>query len=99
MAALSRYEGNQDNLSLFPFYEQARKAIPDEREWAAQDKEEDVEFMDAMNEFLGDLSPKELDHMLNGVQKPYVNPYAGIGRNDLCPCGSGKKFKKCCGRG
>ena len=22
-----------------------------------------------------------------------------IGRNDPCPCGSGKKFKKCCGRG
>jgi preprotein translocase subunit SecA len=21
-----------------------------------------------------------------------------IGRNDLCPCGSGKKFKKCCGK-
>jgi hypothetical protein len=21
------------------------------------------------------------------------------GRNDLCPCGSGKKFKKCCGGG
>jgi len=20
----------------------------------------------------------------------------GIGRNDLCPCGSGRKFKKCC---
>lgn len=20
----------------------------------------------------------------------------GIGRNDLCPCGSGKKYKKCC---
>jgi uncharacterized protein len=20
-----------------------------------------------------------------------------VGRNDLCPCGSGKKFKKCCG--
>lgn len=20
-----------------------------------------------------------------------------IGRNDQCPCGSGKKFKKCCG--
>ena len=25
-------------------------------------------------------------------------PRAGkVGRNDLCPCGSGKKFKKCCG--
>lgn len=21
----------------------------------------------------------------------------GYGRNDLCPCGSGKKYKKCCG--
>ncbi|MDE2060711.1 MAG: SEC-C domain-containing protein, partial [candidate division NC10 bacterium] len=20
-----------------------------------------------------------------------------IGRNDLCPCGSGRKYKKCCG--
>jgi preprotein translocase subunit SecA len=24
---------------------------------------------------------------------------AGVGRNDPCPCGSGKKYKKCCGRG
>lgn len=23
---------------------------------------------------------------------------AKIGRNDSCPCGSGKKYKKCCGR-
>ncbi|MBI1851531.1 MAG: SEC-C domain-containing protein [Planctomycetes bacterium] len=22
---------------------------------------------------------------------------AKVGRNDPCPCGSGKKFKKCCG--
>jgi uncharacterized protein YecA (UPF0149 family) len=27
---------------------------------------------------------------------PYVAP-AKVGRNDPCPCGSGKKFKKCCG--
>src|SRR3989442_5716844 len=27
---------------------------------------------------------------------PAVNPFKGIGRNDPCPCGSGKKFKKCC---
>jgi len=26
-----------------------------------------------------------------------ANPYAGVGRNDPCPCGSGKKFKKCHG--
>ena len=23
--------------------------------------------------------------------------YPGVGRNDPCPCGSGKKYKKCCG--
>ena len=22
-----------------------------------------------------------------------------LGRNDLCPCGSGKRFKKCCRNG
>ncbi len=27
---------------------------------------------------------------------PFVNPYRDIGRNDPCPCGSGKKAKKCC---
>jgi uncharacterized protein len=24
------------------------------------------------------------------------NPFKDVGRNDPCPCGSGKKFKKCC---
>jgi len=28
-----------------------------------------------------------------------ASPYAGVGRNDPCPCGSGKKFKKCHGAG
>lgn len=28
--------------------------------------------------------------------EPAHNPYRDIGRNDPCPCGSGKKFKKCC---
>jgi hypothetical protein len=27
---------------------------------------------------------------------PAVNPFRAVGRNDPCPCGSGKKFKKCC---
>ncbi|MFP5258429.1 MAG: SEC-C metal-binding domain-containing protein, partial [Acidobacteriota bacterium] len=29
------------------------------------------------------------------VAAPAVAPQAG--RNDPCPCGSGKKFKRCCG--
>lgn len=27
---------------------------------------------------------------------PITNPFRNVGRNDPCPCGSGKKFKKCC---
>ena len=29
---------------------------------------------------------------------PYQRKDAKIGRNDPCPCGSGKKYKQCCGR-
>jgi preprotein translocase subunit SecA len=32
-----------------------------------------------------------------GGAAPARHPYAGVGRNDPCPCGSGKKFKKCHG--
>ena len=28
--------------------------------------------------------------------KPAFNPMRGVGRNDPCPCGSGKKAKRCC---
>jgi preprotein translocase subunit SecA len=33
--------------------------------------------------------------------RPAVRPAKGapkVGRNDPCPCGSGKKYKKCCGK-
>ncbi len=38
-----------------------------------------------------DVPPRE------GKPQP-VRKEATVGRNDLCPCGSGKKYKKCCGR-
>jgi len=31
-------------------------------------------------------------------KKPVRADEATVGRNDACPCGSGKKYKKCCGR-
>lgn len=39
-------------------------------------------------------TPNELAKLL-GVGP---NATGKIGRNDPCPCGSGKKYKKCCGR-
>lgn len=30
------------------------------------------------------------------VSEPVTNPWRHVGRNDPCPCGSGKKAKRCC---
>jgi len=38
----------------------------------------------------------------SGSQRKLAAPVtarSSVGRNDLCPCGSGKKYKKCCGQG
>ncbi len=47
----------------------------------------------AINLVDGNLSEKE-----GGMNKTVVNQGPKIGRNDLCPCGSGKKYKNCCGK-
>ena len=43
---------------------------------------------------------KEIDLLSNGevpsqLELPVIKGKK-IGRNEMCPCGSGKKFKKCC---
>jgi hypothetical protein len=40
--------------------------------------------------------PGETEPTEDAVIEPVRNPYRNVGRNDPCPCGSGKKFKKCC---
>ena len=43
--------------------------------------------------------PKDLATNIGGKQLPKVNAKTSkIGRNDPCPCGSGKKYKNCCGK-
>ena len=49
--------------------------------------------------------PGRAPRRLSGPQRPdqtkvttYKRDVPKVGRNDPCPCGSGKKYKKCCGR-
>ncbi len=42
---------------------------------------------------LDDLPSNDLGHHF---QEPYLRETQKIGRNEPCPCGSGKKYKKCC---
>jgi preprotein translocase subunit SecA len=39
-----------------------------------------------------------LSHGGNGGSSPVKRKSPKVGRNDPCPCGSGKKYKHCCGR-
>ena len=49
------------------------------------------------------LAYTSADESGNAVRRTAVkedkaaDPYAGVGRNQPCPCGSGKKYKKCHG--
>ena len=47
----------------------------------------------AINLVDGTVKPKE-----GGLNKTIVNEAPKVGRNDPCPCGSGKKYKNCCGK-
>jgi preprotein translocase subunit SecA len=41
--------------------------------------------------------PTMASHGDDGVRRPKKREVAKVGRNEPCPCGSGKKYKKCCG--
>jgi hypothetical protein len=59
---------------------------PDRKEYQSEDNsfQEIDGFDDAM------------DAPAIGDEMPFKNSSAKIGRNEPCPCGSGKKYKKCC---
>ena len=63
------------------------------RKEAAKITNEGLQQKTAIELVDGKLSPKE-----GGLNKTVVNESPKIGRNDPCPCGSGKKYKNCCGK-
>lgn len=43
------------------------------------------------------ITGEQLERLLRAQKKrPMTREYRKIGRNDECPCGSGKKYKHCC---
>ena len=57
----------------------------DEERWATGSEDVHLPF-----------APEDVRLPFTDMPQPLVDPLKGIGRNDPCPCGSGKKFKKCC---
>ena len=48
-------------------------------------------------EVLGETGPREKPKSAPAKAKPVTRTGSKIGPNDPCPCGSGKKYKRCCG--
>ncbi|MCK5825785.1 MAG: preprotein translocase subunit SecA, partial [Desulfuromusa sp.] len=59
-------------------------------------REEDVEQLEAKQR-RQKISMNRTDEETQ-INKPTVRDEDKVGRNDPCPCGSGKKYKKCCGK-
>ena len=63
--------------------------------WACFDRSPPPRPATAGSEFLEPLI--ERPEFSSRPSTPSPPQYPGVGRNDPCPCGSGRKFKKCCG--
>ncbi|WP_420337192.1 SEC-C metal-binding domain-containing protein [Roseibium sp.] len=55
-----------------------------------------------MENIAADVIPSQIEvlhHARLKLQTPdtHAGPKTKVGRNDPCPCGSGKKYKRCCG--
>ncbi len=92
LAAAARYveaRGAADRpggLASLPKEEQARISGDIIRLALTAESSDSIEYADPQDE--GTYLPTA----------PIVNASDPIGRNDPCPCGSGRKYKKCCGR-
>jgi hypothetical protein len=78
--------------------EQQYAAGPGEHEWDRLSDPWSFYTPDAIAERQARWAAEELDDdtFEDAPGETYVRPSPKIGRNDPCPCGSGKKYKKCC---
>ena len=74
----------------------------DEKELQEENQLEDAEYQkDEVQSAFGGRRAQDdaADPTTRAPAKPIVNQGPKVGRNDPCTCGSGKKYKKCCGVG
>jgi hypothetical protein len=79
-----------DTIATMEFW----RSIPDESE-DADFSSEDVDIESAEDSRLIDDTGRDVHEPIYSSE-PIKNPLRNVGRNDPCPCGSGKKYKKCC---
>ena len=93
-----RIEGTDmfDEMSVSIKYDVVRFLLNARKRENAVQRQETSKIMSAS---LEDTAIKSLDGVTPKKETaPIVNDGPKVGRNDPCPCGSGKKYKNCCGK-
>lgn len=91
------------NLALLPESRQEDR-IEEMRLVLKMDEEEFATFRASVIEPMISRHHEMFPNMAQTVSQPAApaapsaKKYPGTGRNELCPCNSGKKYKRCCGR-
>jgi uncharacterized protein len=65
--------------------------------WLGRCREELADTVASLHAYWGE-GRKAAAERLSQSAVPQRRSGPKVGRNDPCPCGSGKKFKKCCGK-
>jgi hypothetical protein len=92
------------STSLRNFEEDLKEACAGRpiQSWRSQEYEPFGDVVDELSGWACFKPKQQRDQIAAGRRSdpwpamPAHNPFRNVGRNDPCPCGSGKKFKKCC---
>ena len=106
MAAAEAAQAQQTNGGEFDSERQPDEVdvqppqIEDEPVQESEEEERPKTAMDVFASMMSQVSGREVRVVRQPTQPmPGPDGVSTIGRNDPCPCGSGKKYKKCCGKG
>ena len=91
-------------LGDFGAFCQERGVEPEMRDAQMSDEMQELheEWLQTPRDSLEGKKPAEMlegGRLFPGKIETFRREAPKVGRNDPCPCGSGKKFKKCCGKG
>ncbi len=73
------------------------QAVEEQRRQAAETAA-GMEFQHAPAGVMGGGEQQQTEAPTEEEQAPFVREGRKVGRNEPCPCGSGKKYKQCCGK-
>jgi preprotein translocase subunit SecA len=83
---------DEETLELMFKLQPAEREVPKRRE-----PESRMQAIHRSTVGMGYADTQPAEQVAPGKRKPVRRTGKKVGRNDPCPCGSGKKYKKCCG--